>query len=177
MNFWLNNYCHYKIISTKPTKISASKINSAQINAALTVSGIWVVAPPPLLQDLFVKNIGILYTYDFQTFLLKFYCLKDFHRSSGPRKLSRDFLSTGGKRNFAIFEVFKAYLSEFSIYFHEICMVAKSYQVLAVYIKSLLLSALVSLERRLKVPILAIFDAFWHFSSWSLWHKPFDLGQ
>ena len=32
-------------------------------------------------------------------------------------------------------------------------------------IKSLLISALVSLETRLKVPILTIFDDFWHFSS------------
>ena len=33
------------------------------------------VVPPPLLQDFFVKNIGILYAYDFLTLLLKFYYL------------------------------------------------------------------------------------------------------
>ena len=49
------------------------------------------------------------------------------------------------------------YLKEFSIFFHEILMVARSYRVLAVDIKSLLISALGSLETRLKVPILAIF--------------------
>ena len=38
----------------------------------LTVNGIWG-GPPPLLQDFFVKNIGILYAYDFLTLLLKFY--------------------------------------------------------------------------------------------------------
>ena len=38
----------------------------------LTVNGIWGV-PPSLLQDFFVKNIGILYAYDFLTLLLKFY--------------------------------------------------------------------------------------------------------
>ena len=33
---------------------------------ALTVNGIWGgVVPSPLLQDFFVKNIGILYAYDF----------------------------------------------------------------------------------------------------------------
>ena len=40
----------------------------------LTVNGIWGgVVPPPLLQDFFVKNIGILYAYDFLTLSLKFY--------------------------------------------------------------------------------------------------------
>ena len=39
----------------------------------LTVNGIWGVVPAPLLQDFFVKNIGILYAYDFLTLLLKFY--------------------------------------------------------------------------------------------------------
>ena len=39
----------------------------------LTVNGIWGGVPPPLLQDFFVKNIGILYAYDFLTLLLKFY--------------------------------------------------------------------------------------------------------
>ena len=42
----------------------------------------------------------------------------------------------GGKRKFAIFEIFRAYLREFSIFFHEIYMVAKSYRVLAANIKS-----------------------------------------
>ena len=73
------------------------------------------------------------------------------------KQLSRDLFSTGGKRKFAIFEVFRAYVSEFSIFFHKIYIVARFYQVPAVNIKSLLISALVSLETRLKVPILAIF--------------------
>ena len=59
-----------------------------------------------------------------------------------------------------IFEVFRAYLREFSIFFHEIFMVARSHRVLAADIKSLLISALGSLETRLGVPILAIFDDF-----------------
>ena len=46
---------------------------------------------------------------------------------------------------------------EFSIFFHEIFLVARSHQVLAADIKSLFLSPLVSLETRLKVPILEIF--------------------
>ena len=56
-------------------------------------------------------------------------------------------------------------------------MVERSYQVLAADIKSLLIDALVRLETRLKVPVLAIFDDFWHFSNCPFWHKPFDLGQ
>ena len=54
-------------------------------------------------------------------------------------------------------EIFRAYLREFSIFFREIYMVARFYQALSVDIKSLLISALVSLDMRLKVPILAIF--------------------
>ena len=77
--------------------------------------------------------------------------------SRGPRELSRDLFSTGGKRKFAIFEVFRAYLREFSIFFHEIYMVARSCHVLAADIKSVLTSGLISLETRLKVLILAIF--------------------
>ena len=70
---------------------------------------------------------------------------------------SGDLFSTGVKRKFAIFEVFRAYLRDFSIFFHEINIIARSFRVLAADIKSLLVSALVSLETRLKVPILAIF--------------------
>ena len=79
--------------------------------------------------------------------------------------LSRDFFSTGGKQKFAIFEVFRAYLREFSIFFHEIYMVARSYQALAADIKSLLISALVSLETRLKSPNLGHF-----FSIYGIFH-------
>ena len=111
-----------------------------------------------LLQDFFVKIIGILYAYDFLTFLLKVYYLT--FKTSGPRELSRDLFSTGGKWKFVIFEVFRAYLREFLIFFHEIFMVARSHQLLAADIKSLFISALVSLETRLKVPTLAI---FWRF--------------
>ena len=56
--------------------------------------------------------------------------LKNIYGFSGPRELSRDLLSTRGRREFAIFEVFRAYLKEFSIFFHEIYMVARSYQAL-----------------------------------------------
>ena len=98
-------------------------------------------------KDFFVKNIGKLYEYDFLPMLLKFYWLT-FEKCQGsrfPRELSRDILSTGGKQIFAIFEVFRGYLREFSILFHEIYMVTRSYQVLAADIKSVLLSALFSL--------------------------------
>ena len=50
-------------------------------------------------------------------------------------------------------------------------MVARSYRVIWADIKSLLISALVSLETGLKVTILAIFEDFWHFSSCPFWHK------
>ena len=76
-----------------------------------------------------------------------------------------------------IFEVFRAYLREFFIFFHEIFMVARSHQVLAADIKSLFISALVSLETRLKVPILAIFRRFLAFFMLSVLAQAFDLGQ
>ena len=94
----------------------------------------------PSVARFFVKNIGKFYVF-----------------SSSPRELSRDLFSTGGKRKFAIFEVFRAYLKEFSILFYEIFMVARYHQVLAADIKGMLISALVSLETRLKVMIFAIF--------------------
>ena len=76
-----------------------------------------------------------------------------------------------------IFEVFRAYLREFLIFFHEIFMVARSHQVLAADIKSLFISALVSLETRLKVPILAIFLTILAFFKLSVLEQAFDLEQ
>ena len=91
-------------------------------------------------------------------------------------ELSRDLFLTGGKRKFAIFEVFREYLKEFSIYFllnlHSSKILSNSCGR-----HHLLWSGLVSLESRLKVPILAIFDDFWHFSSCPFWEKAFELGQ
>ena len=60
-----------------------------------------------------------------------------------------------------IFELFKVYLREFSIFVHEIVLVARSYRFLATDIKSLIVGAL---AKRLKIPILAIFDDLWGFS-------------
>ena len=54
---------------------------------------------------------------------------------------------------------FRAYLREFSIFFTEFFS-TRSYRVLAVDTKKLIVSALVALETRLKVPILAIFGIF-----------------
>ena len=52
---------------------------------------------------------------------------------------------------------------EFSIFFHEICMVARSYHVIVADIAdigSLLIGAIVGLETRPKVPILATLTIF-----------------
>ena len=81
------------------------------------------------------------------------------------------------KWNFQFFRVFRAYLREFSIFFHEIHIVARSYQALAADIKSLLIKALVSLETRLKVSILANFWRFLAFFKFSVLAQAFDLGQ
>ena len=84
--------------------------------------------------------------------------------SSCPRELSFDLFSTGDKRQFSIFKVFRSYLREFSIFVHEICLVARSYRVLAANIKILLIKALVCPETRLTVQNFAFFDDFGHFS-------------
>ena len=76
-----------------------------------------------------------------------------------------------------IFEVFRSYIREFSIFFHEIFMVARSHRVPAADIKSLLISALGSLATRLKVPILAIFGQFLTFFKLSVLAQAFDLEQ
>ena len=89
--------------------------------------------------------------------VLKFYKLNTFKALAGPGSYHVTPSQQGGNRKFVIFEVFRAYLREFSIFFHEIFMIARSHQVLAADIKSLYISTLVSLETRLKVPILAIF--------------------
>ena len=80
--------------------------------------------------------------------------------------------SRQGVNKYLQFTRFRAYVREFSIFFHEFYMVARSYRVLATNITILLENALVSLETSLKVPNLASFEDFWHFSSCLFWHKP-----
>ena len=94
---------------------------------------------------------------------------KNLKGSSCSTELSRDLFSTGGKRKFAIFEVFRAYLTEFSIFLHEI-FIARSYRVLATHIKSLFVSALIGLETRSRFwPFFVDFCRFWNCP---FWHKP-----
>ena len=88
--------------------------------------------------------------------------MKKFQGSICPRELSHDLFSTGGKRKVVIVEVFRSYLREFSIFFHEILVIARFHHDLATDIKGLP-SALFSLETRLEVPIFAIYDDFWLF--------------
>ena len=61
---------------------------------------------------------------------------------------------TPSRREFAIFEDFRAYLRDYSIFFREIYIVARSYQATA-DIKNLLISAQVSQKTRFKVPTFA----------------------
>ena len=67
------------------------------------------------------------------------------------------------------------YLGEFLIFLHESFLVAKSNQVLALNIKSLI-STLDTLEMRLKVPILALFDDLGIFQAVSF-GTTFSLGK
>ena len=59
-----------------------------------------------------------------------------------------------------MFEFFKAYLKEFLIFPHEILIVARQYRVLAAHIKDLIVSAIVTLETRLRFQFLAFVKLF-----------------
>ena len=64
---YVHRYCDFE-------HIGDSNILFGYFQTNLTVNGIWGgVVPPPLLHDFFVKNIDILYAYDFLTLPLKFY--------------------------------------------------------------------------------------------------------
>ena len=63
------------------------------------------------------------------------------------------------------------------IFSHEIFMVARSYRFLVGGIKTLLIKAVVGLEMRLKVLILAIFGRFLVFFKLSVLAQAFNLGQ
>ena len=62
----------------------------------------------------------------------------------------------------------------FLYFFMKSFLVVRSYRVLVINIKILIMGALGSLETRLKVPIFAIFDDFGHFLSSLFRHKPLD---
>ena len=77
-----------------------------------------------------------------------------------------------------IFKVFGVYLSELSLIFlHEIFLVVRSYRVLVTKIKSLIMGALLTLETRLKVPILVIFLTIGAFFELSVLAQAFSLGH
>ena len=137
------------------------------------VNGIWGVFTPPVERFFREMHQQILSIW-FLVVLLKFYWLN--FSSSCPGELPRDLFSTGGKRKYAIFQVFRAYFRVTSIVSHEIFMVARSHRVLAADIKSLLISALLSLETRLEVPILAILLQLLAFCKLSVLAQAF-LGQ
>ena len=77
------------------------------------------------------------------------------------------------KWNLAIFEIFRTYIRKFSIYFHEMFLVARFYRVLVVDIKTLILNNLVTLEMKvlmLAFFMISIFDLF-------AWAEAFNLEQ
>ena len=110
------------------------------------------MASPSCVARFFAKKIGKFNAYKLLTLWLKSYSpiSKNIIRLCRLQGAATWPPLDRGKRKFAIFEVFRAYLGDFSIFFHETYMIARSYQVLAADIKSLLISALVSLEASLK---------------------------
>ena len=79
--------------------------------------------------------------------------------------LSRDHYWRGGIELIHEFLNFGVYLNEFLIFLHEIFLVVRSYRVLDINIKFLIMGALFTLKTRLKDPFLPFFDDFGHFSS------------
>ena len=132
------------------------------------VNGIWGCLHP-LLQDAFVKNVGKLYAYDFSAMLSKFYwpTFKRIVKALASLVSFHVTYSRQGVNENLQFLRFLEHTSESFQYF----LVQSS------DIKSLLISALVSLVTRLKVPILAIFWRFLAFFKLSVFAQAFDLGQ
>ena len=147
-----------------------------KVEISLTVNGIWGGwgwFPPPCYNILFReknRHSICIWFFDLGTKIL-LANLKKINGSSGPRELSRDLLSTGGERKLSVFEVLE-HISEFSKFSREIYLLSRSYRALAENIKNLLISALVSVETRLKFPTFAIFGIFQalRFST-SLWPR------
>ena len=85
----------------------------------------------------------------------------------------------GGKvyKKSMIFEVFWECLGEFLIFVREIFLVARSYLVCCDNIKSLIKGAPVTLEMRIKFPILAVFWRFWLFFELFVLAHAFSLGH
>ena len=75
-----------------------------------------------------------------------------------------------------IFEVFWKYRSKFLIFLHVIVL-ARSYRILVINIKSLIIDGLATLETSLKVPILVVFWQFWAFSSFFVLVQAFILSH
>ena len=73
-----------------------------------------------------------------------------FHLTGSPVELSRELISTGENK---IWQLSGVYFRNFSMFF-------LSYRALAVDITNLIISAPVTLEGKVKVPIFAIFGVF-----------------
>ena len=89
-------------------------------------------------------------------------------------KKFQEFSSLQGVNvNLQFFRLLKHISEIFQYFFNEIYMVARLYQFLAVYIKSLLISSLYILNSRLK----SRFGPFFHIFKLSILLQVFDLGQ
>ena len=111
-----------------------------------------------MLEDFFLKKISKLYAYDSLTLYIKLHWLtfENIQGSGGPIELSGDLFLTRSKRKLVF--VFLEYISgSFQYFFMKSFMAARFYRVLAADIKSLIISAIVILQTRQKVLILAIF--------------------
>ena len=76
-----------------------------------------------------------------------------------------------------IFEGFWKYLNDFWYFFTKSFFIARSYPVLVINIKSLIICVLCTVKTRLKVLILAVFWRFWAFSEPFLLAQAFSLGH
>ena len=85
--------------------------------------------------------------------------LKQFSKLYQLWGLSRDHYWRGGIQEI-IFEVLGEYLSKFLLFLREIFLVARSYRVLVINIKTLIMSDLFTLETKLKVPTFGILGIF-----------------
>ena len=146
--------------------MSYSPLNSWWYKNCLTVNSIWGSGTTPLTEKKFVKKNSKCNLDDFLLVLPKSYWTTFktiFEALSARGPVTWPSLEGWYTRN-PWFSRFLEYISaSFWYFFMKSFLVVRSYRVLVINIKILIMGALATLETRLKVPILAIFWRFWAF--------------
>ena len=133
----------------------------------LAVNGIWRDGTTPLIVEKFVKKMvnAIKWLFASVIKILLDSIKTNFKTLSALGPVTWPLLEGWYTRNPWFSRYFDNILANVWYFFMKSILVARSYWVLMINIKSLIMVALVTLEMRLKVQILAFFDYLGHFSS------------